>query len=402
MYIIGMISGTSVDGIDVVIADIHGKPWLDPQNSFSIQQIAFETTSWPDHLREQIFALFHEVVPVSTLSRLNFELGQQFAQSALQVIELAGLAPQAIQLIGSHGQTVWHDVEAGQAISTLQIGDPSVIAAQTGITTVANFRTADIAVGGQGAPLTSTFDWYMLRPAPNLNGIAGSWRAVQNIGGIANVTFLPPTDVDELPIALDCGPGNALIDWAASQATRGQLRYDVDGKLAAAGTVDPALLASWLEHPYFQQPLPKTTGRERFGVDLAQQWYTEGLAKGLTAVDVVATLTELTAHTIAQAYSRYAPGIIAQVVVGGGGTHNPVLMARLEVNLEAHYNQYLNQPLNRPIELCTHSALGIDDDAKEALAFALLAYLTFHDQPGNLPTCTGARKPQILGQIAKT
>jgi len=348
MKIIGIISGTSVDGIDVAIAEIEGQPWLKEGADLAVDQIAFETVAWPEELRAQIFTLFEQAVPVAAVSRLNFLLGEQFAKAALQVINNAGLTPQEIDLIGSHGQTVWHDVENGQAISTLQLGEPSIIATRIGIPTVANFRTADIAVGGQGAPLTSTFDWHLLRPESELGG----WRAVQNIGGIANVTFLPPRHLDLKPVALDSGPGNALIDWAASRATEGKWQYDVDGQLAAQGQIHEALLG----------------------------------------VDIVTTLTELTACTIAQAYVRYAPDTIVQAVVGGGGTHNPVLMARLEARL----CQYLDQP----VEFCTHRALGIDDDAKEALAFALLAYLTFHKQPGNVPACTGASKPQVLGQVA--
>jgi len=388
MKIIGIISGTSVDGIDVAIAEIEGQPWLKEGADLAVDQIAFETVAWPEELRAQIFTLFEQAVPVAAVSRLNFLLGEQFAKAALQVINNAGLTPQEIDLIGSHGQTVWHDVENGQAISTLQLGEPSIIATRIGIPTVANFRTADIAVGGQGAPLTSTFDWHLLRPESELGG----WRAVQNIGGIANVTFLPPRHLDLKPVALDSGPGNALIDWAASRATEGKWQYDVDGQLAAQGQIHEALLEAWLQHSYFTQPLPKTTGRELFGGDLAQKWYTEGLDRGLTGVDIVTTLTELTACTIAQAYVHYAPDTIVQAVVGGGGTHNPVLMARLEARL----CQYLDQP----VEFCTHRALGIDDDAKEALAFALLAYLTFHKQPGNVPACTGASKPQVLGQVA--
>ena len=389
MKIIGLMSGTSADGIDAVIAEIDGPP-----QAPTVQQLAFETIPWPAAERSLIFHLFgHSDAQISAtpaeLCRANFILGERFAHAALMAMQHAGFQPQDIDLIGSHGQTIWHDVDAhGRVTSTLQIGDPSVIAVRTGITTVANFRTADVAAGGQGAPLTSTFDWLVLRPSPNLNGVAGGWRAVQNIGGIGNVTFLPPTNLDHPPVALDTGPGNALIDWAVTTATDGRLAYDQDGQIAAAGRVHHGLLEEWLTLPYFEQPLPKTTGRELFSTTLAQQWRQQAVGLGLTDADFVATLTQLTAVSIADAYMCYAPGPIAQLVVGGGAASNPFLMAALRAQLPAH------------TAVCTHADLGLDDDAKEALAFALLAYLTIQGAPGNVPTCTGAASLAILGQIA--
>lgn len=389
MNVIGLMSGTSADGIDAVIAQIDGPP-----DRPTVEQLAFHTIAWPAAERSLIFHLFgNQSTQISAtpaeLCRANFVLAEQFAAAALLVTENAGLEPTEIDLIGSHGQTIWHDVDAhGHVTSTLQIGDPSVIAARTGITTVANFRTADVAAGGQGAPLTSTFDWLVLRPPSNLNGTMGGWRAVQNIGGIGNVTFLPPTELDHPPVALDTGPGNALIDWAVTTMTTGRLTYDKDGAIAASGRIHHGLMEEWLSLPYFELPLPKTTGRELFSTALAQQWRQQATHFGLNDADFVATLTELTAASIADAYVRYAPGSIAQLVVGGGGASNPTLMARLRALLPAQ------------VEVCTHAALGLDDDAKEALAFALLAYLTIHGAPGNVPTCTGAASPAILGQIA--
>jgi anhydro-N-acetylmuramic acid kinase len=389
MLVAGLMSGTSVDGIDVALAEINGAP---ADGSLRVQQVAYVSAPWPDALRATIFKLFHGATDAATLCRANFAVAGAFVEAIQSALTQAGLSADAIDLIGSHGQTIWHDVQANRVTSTLQIGDPSVIAAQSGVTTVGNFRTADVALGGQGAPLTSTFDWRLLRPAANLNGVSGGWRAVQNIGGIGNVTLLPPVDQHVEPLAFDTGPGNALIDWAASEATDGEWRYDLHGELASEGRADEALLATWLGHPYFAQPLPKTTGRELFSRALAQGWQAAAYAKGLTAVDLVATLTALTAASIADAYVRYAPGPLAQVVIGGGGARNPVLMEQLATRLEMR--------LGRAVELCTHEALGIDADAKEALAFALLAYLTIHGWPGNLPSCTGARRSTILGQIA--
>jgi anhydro-N-acetylmuramic acid kinase len=396
MRIIGLMSGTSVDGIDVAIADVTGQPAeLTPDTQGSALRatlLHFETVPWDEAVRTAIFDLFTSPAPVADWCRLDASVASYFAAAALTALAHSGYRPESIDLIGSHGQTLWHEVADGRVHSTLQIGAPSLIATQTGITTVGNFRVADVAARGQGAPLVSTFDWHLLRPPAVLNGIAGGWRAVQNIGGIANVTFLPPVGVDAPPLAFDTGPGNALIDWAASRATAGRLRYDEDGGLAAAGLVADELLARWLAHPYFDQAPPKTTGRELFSQALAEEWAGEAAAHGLRPVDLVATLTELTAATIAAAYRRFAPAPVAQVVVGGGGGRNPVLMARL-----AHH---LQQELGRAVAICTHEALGINSDAKEALAFAVLAYLTLHGWPGNVPACTGAARPVILGEVA--
>jgi anhydro-N-acetylmuramic acid kinase len=396
MRVIGLMSGTSVDGIDVAIADMTGQPaGLAPDNqgpTLRANLLHFETVPWSEPVRAAIFDLFTSPAPVAAWCSLDAAVASHFATAALQVLARSGCPLESIDLIGSHGQTLWHEVVEGRVTGTLQVGTPSLIAAQTGITTVGNFRVADVAAGGQGAPLVSTFDWHLLRPPPLLNGVAGGWRAVQNIGGIANVTYLPPVDVDRPPLAFDTGPGNALIDWAASRATGGRLRFDQDGDLAAAGVVSPALLARWLAHPYFDLAPPKTTGRELFSSALAEEWAQEAAAHGLGPADLVATLTDLTAASIAAAYRRFAPAPLAQVVVGGGGGRNPVLMARL-----AHY---LQQTFGRPLEVCSHERLGIDSDAKEALAFGLLAYLTWCGWPGNVPACTGATRPVILGEIA--
>jgi anhydro-N-acetylmuramic acid kinase len=389
MRVIGIMSGTSVDGIDVAVAEIQGHPqWA----TLTMEQLAFMTVPWEQSVRQTIFALFDQALPAATFCRANFVLAEAFATAVRAVLDRVNLPISTIDLIGSHGQTIWHDVTDGQVSSTLQLGDPSVIAVRTGITTVGNFRVADVAAGGQGAPLVSTFDWYQLRPGDRLNGVENGWRAVQNIGGIGNVTFLPPQNQGSAPLAFDTGPGNVLIDWAAQQATNGQLDYDRDGQLAQQGQISSELYERWLTLPYFHQLPPKTTGRELFSRQLAAQWWSEAVVVGLSAVDFVATVTEVTAATIAVAYAQFAPGPVAQVVIGGGGAYNPYLRQRLALQLQ--------QQLGYPVELCTHTTLGIDDKAKEALAFALLAYLTIHGEVGNIPACTGAQSQQILGQIA--
>lgn len=386
MLVVGLMSGTSADAIDAVLAEIE-----EVDGQIHVRQRAFVDEPWRAEERALIFDLFEPHASVQALCRANFALGEGFARAALAVIAAAGLAPSAVDLIGSHGQTIWHDVDAqGQVTSTLQIGEAAVIAERTGIPTVADFRVADVAAGGQGAPLVPIFDWLLLRPAQ----AAGGWRAVQNIGGIGNVTLLPPKGVDAAPLAFDTGPGNVLIDWAAHLVSGGMLRCDVDGQLAATGKVASALLESWLDHPYFHQVPPKSTGRELFTRALAEEWWSAARAHGCSDADFVATLTELTAASIADAYVRFAPGPVVETVVGGGGGRNPVLMARLAAQLEAQ--------LGRPVPVLRHADLphlAIDDDAKEALAFALMAWLTVHQRPANLPACTGSKGPRVLGKL---
>ena len=220
MRVVGIMSGTSVDGIDVAVTEIQGHPLL---ATLTIEQLAFMTVPWEQTVRQHIFALFEQAMPAAAFCRANFALADAFATAVHHVLDRVNIPISTIDLIGSHGQTIWHDVTDGHVSSTLQLGDPSVIAVRTGVTTVGNFRVADVAAGGQGAPLVSTFDWYQLRPDDKLNGVEGGWRAVQNIGGIGNVTFLPPRNNDSAPLAFDTGPGNVLIDWAAQQATKGQL-----------------------------------------------------------------------------------------------------------------------------------------------------------------------------------
>ncbi|MCX7670783.1 MAG: anhydro-N-acetylmuramic acid kinase, partial [Anaerolineae bacterium] len=392
MRVAGLMSGTSADGVDVAIADITGLP--PPQGEgVRVEMLAFATLPWPEAERALIFDLFAGRGTPAELCRANFRLAEVFADAVQRVAADAGLPLSRLDLIGSHGQTIWHDVAGdGRVTGTLQIGEPAVIAARTGVTTIGDFRAADVAVGGQGAPLVSIFDWLLLRPPSGLHGVEGGWRAVQNIGGIGNVTFLPPMGLDAAPLAFDTGPGNALIDWAARFASDGELAYDRDGRLAGQGRVIEPLLTQWLSHPYFQQPPPKTTGRELFSVQLAEAMRMEAEATGASPEDFVATVTALTAAAIADAYARFAPGPIAEVVVAGGGVHNPVLMTMLRARLTMR--------LGREVPVVPHDILGFSADAKEALTFALLAYLCAHGLPGNVPVCTGASKAVVLGKIA--
>ncbi|PJF25326.1 MAG: anhydro-N-acetylmuramic acid kinase [Phototrophicales bacterium] len=318
---------------------------------------------------------------VDELCRLNVALGEQFADATLRLIAESGLRVDDVDLIGSHGQTVWHDVDAsGQVTSTLQIGEASVIAERTGITTIHNFRPRDVAAGGQGAPLTGYADWLLLRHAAH-------WRAVQNIGGMGNVTLLPPlSDSESVPIAFDTGPGNALIDGAVNIVTDGMMPCDYNGRIARDGRVDSRWLEAMMSHPYFERQPPKTTGRELFGTDRAAQLVAEGQRRGLSDADIIATITALTAASIADALQRFAPQPVGEIIIGGGGVRNPALMEMLRDFLS-------------PIEVKTHEYIGIDSDFKEALVFALLAHETWHARHGAHPSITGARHASILGQI---
>jgi anhydro-N-acetylmuramic acid kinase len=376
MNVLGLMSGTSADGVDAAIVSIDGTP---PDLSVSMR--SFTCVPFDARQRERIFALFDpETGTVDQICEMNFQLGEWFAAAALRAIDEAGLSTHEVDLIGSHGQTIYHAVGADATVpATLQIGEAAVIAARTGVTTVADFRVADVAAGGQGAPLVSYVDWLLLRH-PTIP------RAVQNIGGIANVTYLPPGDDPGGVIAFDTGPGNMLIDDGAARTTFGEQRYDRDGALAAAGTVNEELLAELLAHPYLSLPPPKTTGREQFGRTFGATVWERARARGLSAEDVMATLTALTATSIADAYRRFLPRMPEEVILGGGGASNPILVRMLREALA-------------PSRVVTHEALGMSSEAKEAVAFAVLAYEALHGRPGNLPSCTGAGSRVVLGKL---
>jgi anhydro-N-acetylmuramic acid kinase len=377
MKIIGLISGTSADAIDAALCEISGTP-----EHIQARIVAALTVPYPAGMQLRIHdTCLPKHSRVDEICKLNAELGEHFAQAALQVIAAAGLTAADVDLIGSHGQTVWHQIEPdGRASATLQLTEGSVIAERTGITTLCNFRPRDIAAGGQGAPLTSFADWLLLRHPDH-------WRAVQNLGGIGNVTFLPPlSDSMSAPLAFDTGPSNALIDTAVTLITQGAERFDRDGRMGAAGRVDQDWLAALLRHPYYAMQPPKTTGRELFGGIMGDELVAEGRARKLDHADIIATLTALSAASIADAYRRFAPAPIMDVILGGGGTRNPTLVGMLRDRLY-------------PAVVATHESVGLDSDNKEALVFALLAHETWHARPGMHPALTGASHPVVLGQI---
>lgn len=377
MLIVGLMSGTSADAIDAALVEITGAP-----PKLIAQTVKAITYPYPDGFQKRVLdACLPDRSTVDTLCQLNFDMGELFAKAALQVIADAGLTPEQIDLIGSHGQTVWHMVQpSGSVSATLQITEASIIAERTGVTTISNFRPRDVAAGGQGAPLTGYVDWLLLRH-PTV------WRAIQNIGGMGNVTFLPPlSDTRSQPTAFDTGPGNALIDAAMAEITHGAMAFDKDGEYALQGRIDEEWLQNLAAHPYYSIKPPKTTGRELFGATMAADLLAEGRARGMDDKSIIATITSLTSASIADAYQRYGPAQPKEVILGGGGAHNPALIGLL-------------QNLLPGAKVMTHEDIGFDSDNKEALVFALLAHETWHGRPGNLPTLTGAKYPVVLGQI---
>ncbi len=378
MLVIGMMSGTSADGVDAAIVRFEGKP---PALRWELVQHIH--LPYQAELQAEIFTCFSpKTSGVDRLCALNFALGRFYAVAVKAVIAAAGLNAGEVDLIGCHGQTLWH-IPAGEQASTLQLGEGAVLAEETGITVINNFRTRDMAAGGQGAPLVSAVD-VMLFGHATLN------RVLLNIGGIANGTYLPceaRRKNGEVPFAFDTGPGNMLMDDAVRRITGGTQQFDEAGRMASRGKVDEKLLKEWLDgEAYFKLKPPKTTGRELFGAQYGAVLFSEARQRGLADADIVATLTAFTARSITQAFRDFFPVLPDELVVSGGGALNLTLMGMLANDL----------PDTRvyPIE-----ALGLGSDAKEAVAFALLAYETWHARPGNLPSATGARRPVVLGSI---
>jgi anhydro-N-acetylmuramic acid kinase len=307
---------------------------------------------------------------------VNVLLGEAFSEAAARLLREANVEA---DLIASHGQTVWHQVAPGRTRSTLQLGEPSIIAERLGVTTVADFRPRDMAAGGQGAPLASWADALLF-------GDQELSRAIQNIGGIGNATWVPPGAQWAAMLAFDTGPGNALIDHATWRLTGGAQRYDIDGALAAAGQVDDGLLAELLGHRYFVVQPPKSTGRELFGAQFVDPYIDNWLERSLPAADIIATLTAFTAHSIADQYRRFLPGPPDEVVVGGGGSRNPVLMRLLSELLD-------------PARIRFHEDFGLPSLGREAVYFALMGHEALHGRPNTIPTCTGAAHPVVMGKV---
>jgi anhydro-N-acetylmuramic acid kinase len=351
MRVAGLISGTSADGIDVAVVDITD----------SIKVLVSKTIPYPPEVRKAILSVSNAATHTATIARLNFLLGELFAEA----LQKTGVPLDTIQLIGSHGQTIFHEGEPTEFLgrkiaSTMQIGEAAVIADRTGIETIADFRTADMAAGGKGAPLVPFLDYQLFRH-PELP------RVALNVGGIANVTVIPANARPEDVIAFDTGPGNMVMDALAPP-------FDHDGERARAGRVNEALLQKLLADPYYHRDPPKSCGREQYGAEFVRD----------TGIDV-ATAMELTVRSIALAIERYPA--TRELIVSGGGAHNVYMMERLRAVLKPR--------------VATSAEFGIDVDAKEAILFAVLAYETYQRRAGNLPSATGAWKPVILGKISR-
>ena len=375
---LGIMSGTSADGIDVALVRVHGR-------GASLEN--FASFPFPRGVQQSILSLA-EGRPVNTaeISQLNFLLGEVFAHAALEACRKFRVSPSQIDVIGSHGQTVFHQgtpapFNGRRVASTLQIGDPSVIAVRTGITTIGDFRPADMAAGGQGAPLVPFVD-YMLYRHPRIG------RAALNIGGIANVTVIPAGAALDDVFAFDTGPGNMVIDALVRRFTRERKRFDRNAGMASRGVLLPSVLRSLLDDTYFKRRPPKTSGREQYGEKYVRALLAHPEARRARPENLVHTATILTALSIVDAFHRFiAPKVkIAELLVSGGGVRNPLLMAQLESGLTG-------------VKVRDASEVGVSAGAKEAFAFAVLAIETLNRRPANVPGATEAKKAVVLGKV---
>lgn len=383
--VVGLMSGTSIDGVDAAVCVISGEG----RGKMKVGVRGTHSAEISSALRKRILALCRPGGGSSAeICELNFVLGEEFAHAAKNAIHNAKLKLKDVDLIGSHGQTIAHrppgadcDGAGLQKGSTLQIGEAAVIAERTGIAVISNFRTRDMAAGGHGAPLVPYADW-LLFSSKTIS------RVALNIGGIANVTCMPAGGDASGVIAFDTGPGNMILDALAERVSGGELSHDVDGALAAAGKVNGWLLDNLLEHPYFERKPPKSTGREEFGTAFAHALFEKGSARGLSANSILATATMFTAQTIAESLRgqgghRSKP---SELIVAGGGTRNPTLMKMLCEQVHGW-------------RLRSTEEFGIPAQFRECAAFAILARETMLGRPSSLPGATGARGPRVLGDI---
>ncbi|MDH3733967.1 MAG: anhydro-N-acetylmuramic acid kinase [Gemmatimonadota bacterium] len=364
---VGVMSGTSLDGLDVAVVRFHGRD----ERPLETEALAFHSAPYDSAFRARLVSLISEG-DAEQICDASFEMGRRIGVAVRESLELAGLEASHVRAVGSHGQTIWHVPPSDERGSTLQIGNPSLVAEIAGVDVVADFRARDMAAGGHGAPLTAYTDRIMFESEEP--------RLIQNIGGFANVTYLPGRAGGD-PIAFDTGPGVALIDGAVRTLIDGA-SFDRDGELAASGEVNETALQEWLEDPYFAARPPKSTGREMFSEERLRRWLARHAE--LAVEDIVATITELTARSIADAY-RFVPQTRAGYVCGGGAS-NPTLIARL-------------QALAAPIEIRDLSGLGVDPNAREAIAFALLARQHVLGIPANATWATGAAGRRVLGTL---
>lgn len=374
---IGLISGTSMDGVDAAMVSIrnHGE-----KTQLELQ--GFLTHPYPDGMQDMLTKCSTAGSgSIDETCRLNFLLGEFFAEAVFQLLKQTGVKATEVDFIGSHGQTLHHlpapkEMFGYEIVSTLQLAEPSVIAKRTGIVTVADFRSADMGVGGQGAPLVPYFDFIAFRSADKN-------RILLNIGGIANVTVLNKAGSVADVRAFDTGPGNMVIDYLAH--TFFSMPYDAAGEIGRSGEISQELLDIELQHPFFKKAPPKSTGREEFGQAFSERFIDRAQDLGVKPEGIVGTATELTAVSIAKAINNYLQQM-DEIIISGGGAHNRFLMERLAEHVA-------------PINVISLHEMGIPVDAKEAVCFAVLANETLFGQPGNVPSATGAREATILGKI---
>lgn len=385
MRVLGLISGTSADGIDVALVRVGGGP-----PGLRARLEGFACFPYPPRVRREILRVASGVaVSAGEIARLNVLVGERFAKAALEACRRFRVSARRVDLIGSHGQTIFHQGEPGRYLgargiaATMQIGEPAVIAARTGIPTVGDFRPADLAVGGQGAPLVPFVDYLLYRHERR-------GRVALNIGGIANVTAVPAGARAEDVFAFDTGPGNMVVDALVARATGGRLRYDRDARLARRGRLEPELLATLVADSFFRKKPPKSAGREEFGAGFVERAAGWAKRNAVRTEDLLHTVTVMTPVTIVDAIRRWVERRmrVDDVIVSGGGAHNPLVMEHLRVGLAG-------------VRVVGSGEWGVAEDAKEAFAFAVLAYETYQGRKGNLPGATGARKGVVLGKICR-
>ena len=388
MKVAGLMSGTSLDGIDVALLQVEGTG----PGDFRWSLEGFRTAPYSPAQQELIREAAEGRATTPEVARLHVYLGEWFAGALQELLEEVGVAPSEVAVVGSHGQTVRHDPPRGSERGfSLQLGDPATLAERGGVAVVSDLRARDLAAGGHGAPLVPRADLFLFHEP-------GRGRALQNLGGMGNVTWLPPSGRAEEVVGFDTGPGVALLDEAARRATGGKWRLDRDGSLARRGRVDEAVLARMLEDPFFLTEPPRSTGRERFGGSFLDR-HAEGLlsSEPLKALppegepgpweDLLATLTALTARSVGDAYRRWVlPRGVDEIFLLGGGRRNPALVEALARELEG-------------VPVKGGEALGMDPDAREAAAFAVLAWCHLRGEPGNLSQVTGARGERVLGSF---
>ncbi|MBV9404949.1 MAG: anhydro-N-acetylmuramic acid kinase, partial [Acidobacteriaceae bacterium] len=379
MRIAGIMSGTSLDGIDVAIVDITGSGFR-----AKINVLTSHSVPYPRKIREALLAVSNTTTFTGDISRLNFVLGELYAEALEETAERAQIPLDSIKLIGCHGQTIFHEGQGTQYLgkkvaNTFQIGESSIISERTGINVISNFREGDVAAGGKGAPLVPYLDYMLMKHR-------GRGRVAVNIGGIANLTAIPPNTSTDRVIAFDTGPGNMVIDQLVTRITSGGQMFDRDGVIAASGDIDAKLLAKLLRDKYFRAKPPKTAGREQYGAEYVSKL----LDTELSSEDLIATATALTAESIALGVRNFVlPEMrVDEIFVSGGGTHNPTLMRMLHKAMD-------------PIPVKDTTEVGLDVDAKEAIAFAVMAYETAHARPSNVPMATGAKRSVVLGKLTQ-